>query len=135
PLEELSGGERQRLRVAQALVAQPDVLLCDEPLLALDARHQRAISELIAARKRRAGSAVLFVTHEINPILPIADRVLYLTNGRFRLGPPQQVLTGPVLSELYGTPVRVHRIEGQLHIAAAPHSDPAESHAVLDRQV
>ena len=135
PLEELSGGERQRLRVAQALVAQPEVLLCDEPLLALDARHQRAVSELIAERKRRAGTAVLFVTHEINPILPIADRVLYLTNGRFRLGPPQRVLTGPVLSELYGTPVRVHRIEGQLHIAAAPSSDPVESHAVPDRQV
>src|SRR5699024_2893550 len=115
PIGRLSGGERQRLRVAQALVAKPAVLLCDEPLLALDVGHQRAVSELIAARKR-AGTAVLFVTHEINPVLPAVDRVLYLTNGGFRLDTPERVLTGRVLSELYGTPVEVLRADGRVHI-------------------
>src|SRR5699024_8366327 len=134
PIGRLSGGERQRLRVAQALVAEPDVLLCDEPLLALDVGHQRTVSELIAARKRDAGTAVLFVTHEINPVLPAVDRVLYLTNGDFRLGFPERVLTGPVLSELYGTPVEVLRADGRFRIVTgaggnSPDPRPASERA------
>ena len=115
----LSGGEQQRLRVAQALVAEPEVLLCDEPLLSLDVAHQRAVSELIDARRRRAGTAVLFVTHELNPILPYVDKVLYLVDGRFRIGAPDEVMTSAVLSELYGVPVEVLHIGGQIHIAGA----------------
>ncbi|HEY0806595.1 MAG TPA: ATP-binding cassette domain-containing protein, partial [Pseudonocardiaceae bacterium] len=76
PIGRLSGGEQQRLRVAQALIGDPDVLLCDEPLLSLDLAHQRAVSELIDRRRRSADTAVLFVTHEINPVLPLVDRVL-----------------------------------------------------------
>jgi len=133
PIGRLSGGERQRLRVAQALVAEPDVLLCDEPLLALDVGHQRTVSELIAARKRDAGTAVLFVTHEINPVLPAVDRVLYLTNGDFRLGFPERVLTGPVLSELYGTPVEVLRADGRFHIVTGAGDNSPDPHPASDR--
>lgn len=81
PLGLLSGGEQQRLRVAQALVSDPSVLLCDEPLLSLDIAHQRKVSRLIANQARQTGAAVLFVTHEINPVLPLVDRVLYLVDG------------------------------------------------------
>ncbi|WP_116110230.1 metal ABC transporter ATP-binding protein [Amycolatopsis ruanii] len=119
PVGKLSGGEQQRLRVAQALVAAPDVLLCDEPLLSLDLAHQRAVSELIDARRREAGTAVLFVTHEINPILPYVDRVLYLVDGRFRIGPPEVVMTSETLSELYRARVEVVRVGGQIHVAGA----------------
>ncbi|MFF0143805.1 zinc/manganese transport system ATP-binding protein [Amycolatopsis sulphurea] len=115
----LSGGEQQRLRVAQALVGDPSVLLCDEPLLSLDIAHQRAVSELIDARRREAGTGVLFVTHEINPILQFVDRVLYLVNGQFRIGKPDEVMTSDTLSELYGTRVEVLRVGGQIHIAGA----------------
>lgn len=119
PVGKLSGGEQQRLRVAQALVGEPDVLLCDEPLLSLDLAHQRAVSALIDRRRREAGTAVLFVTHEINPVLPYVDRVLYLVDGRFRIGAPETVMTSEALSELYRTTVEVIRVGGQIHVAGA----------------
>ncbi len=119
PVGRLSGGEQQRLRVAQALVGGPDVLLCDEPLLSLDLSHQRTVTRLIDERRRAARTAVLFVTHEINPVLPLVDRVLYLVNGRFRIGPPEEVMTSEVLSELYDTRVDVLRVRGRLVVVGA----------------
>jgi zinc/manganese transport system ATP-binding protein len=76
PVGRLSGGEQQRLRMAQALLGDPRVLLCDEPLLSLDLNHQQAVVELIDRRRRAAGTAVVFVTHEVNPVLPVTDRIL-----------------------------------------------------------
>lgn len=117
PFWQLSGGEQQRLRVAQALVGEPSVLLCDEPLLSLDIAHQRTVSELIDRRRRTADTAVLFVTHEINPVLSYVDRVLYLVDGRFTIGKPHEVMTSEVLSSLYRTDVKVVNLEGQIHVA------------------
>lgn len=114
PLESLSGGEQQRLRVAQALVGDPSVLLCDEPLLSLDLANQRLVAELVDRRRREHDTAVLFVTHEINPILPLVDRVLYLVDGEFRIGTPDEVMTSATLSELYGTEVEVLRVRDRL---------------------
>ncbi|GGM44454.1 ABC transporter ATP-binding protein [Longimycelium tulufanense] len=119
PVGLLSGGEQQRLRVAQALVSDPDVLLCDEPLLSLDLAHQRMVSELIARHARGREAAVLFVTHEINPVLPLVDRVLYLVNGKFRVGRPEEVMTSATLTELYGTPVEVVRVGDRIVVAGA----------------
>ncbi len=119
PVGRLSGGEQQRLRVAQALVGDPAVLLCDEPLLSLDLAHQRTVTHLIDERRRVAGTAVLFVTHEINPVLPLVDRVLYLVEGRFRIGPPADVMTSEVLSELYRTQVDVLRMRDRLIVVGA----------------
>ncbi|MFI7116955.1 metal ABC transporter ATP-binding protein [Amycolatopsis sp. NPDC049868] len=119
PVGRLSGGEQQRLRVAQSLVGDPEVLLCDEPLLSLDLAHQRAVSELIDERRASAGTAVLFVTHEINPILSYVDRVLYLVNGQFRVGKPDEVMNSETLSELYGTRIEVLKVGGQIHVAGA----------------
>ncbi|MGH3434448.1 MAG: metal ABC transporter ATP-binding protein, partial [Thermocrispum sp.] len=115
PFGQLSGGEQQRLRVAQALVGEPSLLLCDEPLLSLDLAHQQAVSGLIDRRRREADTAVLFVTHELNPILSYVDRVVYLVDGRFRIGKPHEVMTSEVLSDLYRTQVRVVRLDGQIH--------------------
>jgi len=122
PVGQLSGGEQQRLRVAQALVGEPEVLLCDEPLLSLDLAHQRAVSELIDARRRTAGTAVLFVTHEINPILSYVDRVIYLVDGHFRIGTPAEVMNSETLSELYRSKIEVVEVGGQLHVAGAQSS-------------
>jgi len=119
PVGRLSGGEQQRLRVAQALVGDPSVLLCDEPLLSLDLANQRVVSELIDARRTEAATAVLFVTHEINPVLPLVDRVLYLVNGQFRVGTPDEVMTSEVLSELYRTRVDVLRLRDRLVVVGA----------------
>ena len=126
PVGRLSGGEQQRLRVAQALVGDPSVLLCDEPLLSLDLANQRVVSTLIDRRRRGAGTAVVFVTHEINPVLPLVDRVLYLVNGRFRIGTPDEVMTSESLSELYRTDVDVLRVRNRLVVVgaeAAPFTD------------
>ncbi len=127
PVGRLSGGEQQRLRVAQALVGDPSVLLCDEPLLSLDLAHQQVVTSLIEQRRRTADTAVLFVTHEINPVLPLVDRVLYLVDGRFRVGHPDEVMTSESLSELYGTEVDVLRVRGRLVVVgaeAACHGEP-----------
>ncbi|RVW00589.1 metal ABC transporter ATP-binding protein [Rhodococcus xishaensis] len=114
PIGSMSGGEQQRLRIAQALVGDPKVLLCDEPLLSLDIANQHRVSDLIDRRRRQHGTAVLFVTHEINPILPLVDRVLYLVDGQFRIGTPDEVMTAEVLSELYRTEVEVLHVRGRL---------------------
>jgi zinc/manganese transport system ATP-binding protein len=81
PVGLLSGGEQQRVRIAQALATDPTLLLCDEPLLSLDLRSQRAVAGMIDRRRREHGTAVVFVTHEINPVLDLVDRVLYVAGG------------------------------------------------------
>ncbi len=120
PVGSLSGGEQQRLRVAQALADDPILLLCDEPLTSLDLAHQGAVAELIDARRREHDTAVIFVTHDINPILDKVDRILYLAEGRFTVGAPHEVLRSEVLSELYGAPVEVFRSGGRVFVAGAP---------------
>jgi zinc/manganese transport system ATP-binding protein len=130
PVSELSGGEQQRTRVGQAIAADPALLLCDEPLISLDLRHQRGVTELIDRQRRQQGAAVLFVTHDVNPILDVVDRVLYIAGGRFRIGSPDEVLRADVLSELYGTPVDVVRTMGRIVIVGAndTHDHTGEHH-------
>ncbi|WP_343923489.1 metal ABC transporter ATP-binding protein [Rhodoglobus aureus] len=123
PIGSLSGGEQQRLRVAQSLADDPVLLLCDEPLLSLDLQHQRGVSELIDARRREHDTAVVFVTHDVNPVLGMVDRILYLAGGKFTVGTPDEVLRSEVLTELYGTPVEVVRIGGRVIVAGIPHGD------------
>ncbi len=123
-LSSLSGGEQQRLRIAQALAAEPRLLLCDEPLLSLDLPNQRLVSDLIDNARRRLDLGVLFVTHDINPILDKVDRVLYIANHRFRMGTPDEVLTSPVLSELFDAPVEVIRHNGRILVVGVPDHEP-----------
>jgi zinc/manganese transport system ATP-binding protein len=119
PVGSMSGGEQQRLRIAQALATDPDVLLCDEPLLSLDLRHQHRVVELIEKRRREHGTSVLFVTHEINPILSVTDVILYMMDGAFRVGTPDEVMRSEVLTELYQSPIEVIRRPGQLVVLGA----------------
>lgn len=128
PVGLLSGGERQRVRIGQALVTDPRILLCDEPLLSLDLHHQRAVTELVDARRRSHGTAVVFVTHEINPVLGLVDRVLYLARGGYRVGTPDEVLTSEALSRLYGTQVDVIRVRDRVTVVAAPDEAAQEPH-------
>lgn len=120
PVASLSGGEQQRLRVGQSLAGDPVLLLCDEPLSSLDLKSQRTVGDLIDAQRRERGFGVIFVTHDVNPILSMVDRVLYLAGGRFRIGTPDEVLTSDVLSDLYQSPVDVIRARDRIIIVGAP---------------
>ncbi len=127
----MSGGELQRVRVAQALATDPMLLLCDEPLLNLDPGNARLVSGLIDRRRRQAGTAVLFVTHEVNPVLPYVDRVLYLVDGRFRIGTVAEVMTSATLSELYRADMQVVNVGGRYVVVGEnyDHSGHAVGHA------
>jgi zinc/manganese transport system ATP-binding protein len=128
PIGLLSGGEQQRLRIAQALVSQPKLLLCDEPLLSLDIASQKSITKLIHDYKEAHNAAVLFVTHEINPILPWVDRILYLAAGRWVVDTPEIVLQSKTLSKLYGTPIDVLKVRGRVLVVGADDAEAGAHH-------
>jgi zinc/manganese transport system ATP-binding protein len=128
PIGRLSGGEQQRLRIAQALVGNPKLLLCDEPLLSLDIKHQGEVVNTLDRQRRAGNIAVVMVTHEINPILPVVDRVLYLAGARWAIGTPDEVLTSVTLSQLYQTTVEVLRVQGRIVIVGAPEAVPLDLH-------
>jgi zinc/manganese transport system ATP-binding protein len=130
PVGVLSGGEQQRVRIAQALATNPQLLLCDEPLLSLDMSHQQVITSLVDRRRRTHDTAVVFVTHEINPILTYVDRVLYLAGGRFSVGTVDEVMTAETLSSLYGAQVEVIRSGGRIIVVGVPDTDLHEHHHV-----
>jgi zinc/manganese transport system ATP-binding protein len=109
PVGELSGGEQQRVLIAQALVGRPRLLLLDEPLDSLDMANQQAVAALVRSVCRDQGVTVLLVAHDVNPLLPYLDRVLYVATGRALIGPPQEVVATGTLTRLYGVPVEVLR--------------------------
>jgi zinc/manganese transport system ATP-binding protein len=116
PLSEMSGGERQRLLLAQALIGEPKLLLLDEPLISLDARHQEVAIGVVRQVCRERGITVLFSAHELNQLLGTLDRVLYLGNGQAALGTVDEVVTAPVLSRLFGTDISVVRADGHIFV-------------------
>jgi zinc/manganese transport system ATP-binding protein len=126
---ELSGGEQQRLVVAQALVRRPELLLLDEPLDNLDLANQSAVASLVQRICRERGVTVVMVAHDVNPILPYLDEVVYVARGRAVVGTPHEVITTETLSALYGAPVEVLRAsDGRLVVVGTPeppalHSD------------
>jgi zinc/manganese transport system ATP-binding protein len=123
PIGQLSGGQLQRIRVAQAVIDNPQLILADEPLSALDLKQQGMFAELINYRRQQNGAAVLFVTHDVNPVLDYIDRVLYLANGQFRIGTPDEVLRSDVLSKLYGRSVDVVRNQGRIAVLGSSDHD------------
>jgi zinc/manganese transport system ATP-binding protein len=115
-LSDMSGGERQRLLLAQALIGEPKLLLLDEPLISLDARHQEVVIDVIRKVCRERKITVLFSAHELNQLLGAIDRVLYLGNGQAVLGRVEDVVTAPVLSRLYATDIEVLRAGGHIFV-------------------
>lgn len=119
PMGRLSGGERQRLLIAQALLTDPRLLLLDEPLANLDISREQEIIALVRRICRTRKVAVLFVTHDINPLLSDVDRVLYLANGHSAIGTPAEIITSETLSALYGSPVEVVKALGRVFVVGA----------------
>lgn len=116
----LSGGEQQRLRVAQALVSRPGVLLADEPLLSLDLAYQRVVVDLLDRYRRESGAPLVVVTHDVNPVLDMVTRVLYLAERSWAIGSVEQVMTSEMLSRLYATDVDVLEVRGRIVVIGTP---------------
>jgi len=116
----LSGGEQQRVMIAYALVSHPRLLLLDEPLANLDLRSEQEVVELLARVAREQRIAVLISAHEMNPLLPVMDRVVYLAGGRAASGTTAEVVRPDVLSRLYGHHVDVLHVHGRVIVVAGP---------------
>lgn len=110
----LSGGQQQLIRQAQALATDPELLLLDEPLLSLDPAMQTKIVTLLNNRRIEHDTAIIFVTHSINPVLEHATKVLYLGPQGHAIGTVDQVMNSKNLSELYGSPVEVIKAHGRM---------------------
>ena len=108
-LSALSGGELQRIFLAEALVSNPDILLLDEPLANLDIRRGRELVQLVNGVVRSRNVTALLVAHDINPLLPFLDKVVYIANGKVATGRPKEVLTSERLTALYEVQVEVIR--------------------------
>jgi len=121
PIGTLSGGEQQRLLIAQALVNRPRILLLDEPLDSLDLQNQQAVSALIRRISHEHQVTVLLVAHDVNPILPYLDRVLYIARGQTAIGTPEEVIRSETLSHLYDAPIDVLRTrDGRIIVVGQP---------------
>jgi zinc/manganese transport system ATP-binding protein len=131
PIGQCSGGEQQRLLIAQALIRRPQLLLLDEPLESLDVPSQAGISALVRDICRCEHVAVVMVAHDVNPILPYLDRVIYIARGAAVSGTPEEVITADQLSALYGMPIDVlHDRAGRLFVLGQPDVPP--EHAAGD---
>lgn len=114
----LSGGEQQRVLIGHALISRPRLLLMDEPLANLDLRAGQEIVELTSRLAREHGVAVLLSAHDINPLLPVMDKVVYLAGGRAVSGTTGEVVRSDVLTALYRHPVSVLRVDERILVVA-----------------
>jgi len=110
----LSGGEQQRVLIAHAIISRPKLLLLDEPLANLDIGSAHEVVGLLATVAREFGIAVFISAHEMNTLLPVMDRVVYIANGSAVSGTTDEVIRGEVLSALYGQHVDVVRLHGRV---------------------
>jgi zinc/manganese transport system ATP-binding protein len=118
PFSVLSGGERQRILLAQALLGHPKLLVLDEPLASLDPKNQALLIECIAEVKRATNTTVLFVAHDMNPLLHVMSRVLYLAGGGALIGTVDEIVDSESLTRLYGFPIDVVRAGTRVFIVS-----------------
>lgn len=118
----LSGGEQQKVLIAHALISRPRLLILDEPLANLDLGASQEIVSVLSRVSAEQDVAVLLSAHEMNPLLPVMDRVVYLANGHAASGTTEEVIRPDVLSQLYGHHVDVVHVHGRVLVVAAPGS-------------
>lgn len=93
---EFSGGQRQRVCIARAIACQPDLLICDEAVSALDLSIRAQVLDLLAGLKEKLGLSLLFITHDLGVVQHVADRIVVMNHGKIvEEGPCGQVLKFP----------------------------------------
>ncbi len=128
---QLSGGQRQRVSIARALAAEPKLLVCDEPVSALDASNRNYILRLLAELRDRLDLPIVIISHDLSSLAGIADRVVVLYRGRIvEDGPVEQVFSDPrhpYTALLMASAPRVDRLPGELsvHQLRRTTADPA----------
>ncbi len=128
PFSDLSGGERQRLLLAQALLGNPQLLLLDEPLISLDPHRQHEVVDLVRSLQGDLGITVLFSAHDVNALLGVINRVLYLGSGQAALGTVDEIITTPVLSRLYGSHIDVVHVQERIFVMSGGYCTESEEH-------
>jgi zinc/manganese transport system ATP-binding protein len=121
---ELSGGEQQRVMIAHALVSKPGLLLLDEPLANLDISSAQGIVSVLSDLSRKEEIAVLLSAHDMNPLLPVMDRIVYVARGQVATGTVDEVVQSDVLTRLYGQEVDVLRVRGRVLVVAGTEAAP-----------
>jgi zinc/manganese transport system ATP-binding protein len=133
----ISGGELQRTLIAHALISKPRLLLLDEPLANLDIRSEQEVVALLATIAKQQRIAVLISAHEMNPLLPVMDRVVYVASGRAATGSTDEVVREDVLTALYGHHVDVLHVHGRILVVAGSdevhHAEPESARTVVPR--
>jgi zinc/manganese transport system ATP-binding protein len=114
----LSGGEQQRVLIAHALISHPRLLLLDEPLANLDIGSEQEVVDLLAKIAREQRIAVLISTHDMNPLLPVMDRIVYIANGKIATGTTAEVVSSESLTKLYGVHVDVIHVHDRILVVA-----------------
>lgn len=115
-VDSLSGGERQRLALARAVATDPQLLLLDEPLSALDLNYQWHVMDLLTQETRTHALTTLIVLHDLNTALQRSDEVLMIRAGELAgHGDPAQVITPHTLAEVYQVAARVETCSHGLH--------------------
>jgi zinc/manganese transport system ATP-binding protein len=130
---ELSGGQQQRVLIAQALVGRPKLLLLDEPLANLDLRSERDIVALLAKLSRENQIAILISSHDMNSLVNVMDRIIYVANGKAATGSTEEVVTSERLSQLYGHHVDVLRLHNRIIVLAGDEGG-SDQPVLLDHQ-
>jgi zinc/manganese transport system ATP-binding protein len=113
----LSGGEQQKVLIAHALARRPLLLLLDEPLANLDLPSTQETVSLLGRIAKEQDVAILLSAHDINPLLPVMDRVIYLAGGKAVSGRTDEVVRSDVLSALYGRHVDVFHAHGRVLVS------------------